>query len=275
MAEGIDWTKVEWTDNSACLDAIDALPPRGLGVLAVLDSQCKFPKASDDTFVTALRDALATNSIFGTDPRHPDQFLLRHYAGPVAYSAAGFLEKNKDTLSPDLVQAMRTSGSWLLAHIGGVLADESEGRRGGGTVSSRFSSQLRELLAMLDVTGLHFVRCIKPNAALVPSTFANDLVLSQLRCCGVLEVARVSRAGFPTRYPHAAFVERYRVMLPKEQQAALDMDGGRGVREAVKALLDAFGVKEGQYEIGHTKVFFRPAPAGGTALPRRGRRAHQ
>jgi hypothetical protein len=44
MAEGIDWTKVEWTDNSACLDAIDALPPRGLGVLAVLDSQCKFPK---------------------------------------------------------------------------------------------------------------------------------------------------------------------------------------------------------------------------------------
>jgi len=44
MAEGIDWTKVEWTDNTACLDAIDALPPKGLGVLAVLDSQCKFPK---------------------------------------------------------------------------------------------------------------------------------------------------------------------------------------------------------------------------------------
>jgi hypothetical protein len=37
--------KVEWTDNSACLEAIDAMPPRGLGVLAVLDSQCKFPKA--------------------------------------------------------------------------------------------------------------------------------------------------------------------------------------------------------------------------------------
>ncbi|KAI8476203.1 MAG: P-loop containing nucleoside triphosphate hydrolase protein [Monoraphidium minutum] len=274
MSEGIDWTKarplgggeggrgalVEWTDNSACLDAIDALPPRGLGVLAVLDSQCKFPKATDDTFVTALRDALASNAIFSTDPRRPDQFLLSHYAGPVAYSAANFLEKNKDALSPDLMVALGDAASWLVAHIGATLAEEAEGqgRRGGGTVSSRFSSQLKELLAMLDVTGLHFVRCIKPNAALTPGSFSPELVLGQLRCCGVLEVARVSRAGFPTRYPHAAFVERYRVMLPRAQQAALGGGGGRGVRDAIVTLLDAFGVKPGQYEIGHTKVFFRP-----------------
>lgn len=49
--EGIDWTQVEWVDNQACLDVIEAMPPKGLGVLAVLDSQCKFPKASDDTFM--------------------------------------------------------------------------------------------------------------------------------------------------------------------------------------------------------------------------------
>lgn len=61
---------------------------------------------------------------------------------------------------------------------------------------------------------------LKTPPALVPSSFTNDLVLGQLRCCGVLEVARVSRAGFPTRYPHAAFVERYRVMLPKVGPAA-------------------------------------------------------
>lgn len=28
--------------------------------------------------------------------------------------------------------------------------------------------QLRELITQLDTTGLHFVRCIKPNAALKP-----------------------------------------------------------------------------------------------------------
>lgn len=75
-----------------------------------------------------------------------------------------------------------------------------EGKRGGQTVSSRFTAQLKDLVTMLDATGLHFVRCIKPNAALAPGQLSTDLVLQQLRCCGVLEVARVSRAGYPTRY---------------------------------------------------------------------------
>jgi len=95
---------------------------------------------------------------------------------------------------------MAGSSSPLVAGIGTGTADEMEGKRGGQTVSSRFTGQLRELVSMLDATGLHFVRCIKPNAALAPNKLATDLVLQQLRCCGVLEVARVSRAGFPTRY---------------------------------------------------------------------------
>lgn len=39
------------------------------------------------------------------------------------------------------------------------------------------------------------------------------------RCCGVLEVARIARAGFPTRYCHRLFVDRYKVLLsPSVQQ---------------------------------------------------------
>ena len=62
-------------------------------------------------------------------------------------------------------------------------------------------------------TELHFVRCIKPNSAQVPDRFDAPLVLHQLRCCGVLEVTRIARAGYPTRYAHSAFAERYRVLL--------------------------------------------------------------
>lgn len=65
--------------------------------------------------------------------------------------------------------------------------------------------------------GLHFVRCIKPNAALKPNAFESHLTLHQLRCCGVLEVARIARAGFPTRYTHAQFAERYAILLPDHQ----------------------------------------------------------
>lgn len=93
-------------------------------------------------------------------------------------------------------------------------------------MSARFSSQLRELIAQLDATGLHFVRCIKPNNRLAPGQFDSELVLNQLRCCGVLEVARVSRAGYPTRYPHAAFYERYKVRAALRLGVVVWREGG-------------------------------------------------
>ncbi len=98
-APAIDRTKVEWVDNQACLDAIEAMPPKGLGVLAVLDSQCKFPKADDATLLHALRSSLSNVPCFSLNPRKQDQFVISHYAGPVAYSTAGFIDKNKDTLN--------------------------------------------------------------------------------------------------------------------------------------------------------------------------------
>jgi myosin-5 len=152
---------------------------------------------------------------------------------------------------------METSSSPLITSIGATTADEMEGKRGGQTVSSRFTQQLRELVSMLDATGLHFVRCIKPNAKLSAGSFTSELVLQQLRCCGVLEVARVSRAGFPTRYRHADFVQRYKILLPREQQGMV-LHNDAETRAAVVQLLAAFRVPSGQYEMGRTKVFFKP-----------------
>jgi myosin-5 len=157
----------------------------------------------------------------------------------------------------DLVELMETSSSPLITSIGATTAEEMEGKRGGQTVSSRFTQQLRELVSMLDATGLHFVRCIKPNAKLSPGSFTSELVLQQLRCCGVLEVARVSRAGFPTRYRHADFVQRYKILLPREQQGMV-LHNDAETRAAVVQLLAAFRVPPGQYEMGRTKVFFKP-----------------
>ena len=48
-------SQVEWVDNQACVDVIEAMPPKGLGVLAVLNDQCNFPDGSDATFMNALK----------------------------------------------------------------------------------------------------------------------------------------------------------------------------------------------------------------------------
>lgn len=163
----------------------------------------------------------------------------------------------------DLVELMETSSSPLIVSIGATTAEEMEGKRGGQTVSSRFTGQLKELVSMLDATGLHFVRCIKPNTALQPGAFTSELVLQQLRCCGVLEVARVSRAGFPTRYRHADFVQRYKILLPPPQQN-ISLHSQAEIRAAVLQLLGVFRVPQGQFEMGRTKVFFKPGGAAGS-----------
>ena len=48
-------------------------------------------------------------------------------------------------------------------------------------VITRFGQQLRELVSELDTTGLHFVRCIKPNAQLIPNSMDPSATLHQLR----------------------------------------------------------------------------------------------
>lgn len=74
---------MEFTDNQQCVDVIELAPPKGLGVLSVLDSQCRFPRATDETFVQLLRESLSGQSHFALSARAPKDFVILHYAGQV------------------------------------------------------------------------------------------------------------------------------------------------------------------------------------------------
>ncbi|RYY70831.1 hypothetical protein EON63_22200, partial [archaeon] len=78
------------------------------------------------------------------------------------------------------------------------------------TVGSEFRRQLKDLMTNVSFTTPHYVRCIKPNAQNKSSIYDHTLVCMQLKCCGVIEAVRVSRAGFPNRFSCGDFVERYR-----------------------------------------------------------------
>ena len=93
----------------------------------------------------------------------------------------------------------------------------SEDREGRGSVATKsvgaqFSTQLAQLRSRIDTTAPHYIRCLKPNDDLVPDSFDPKMIVDQLRCGGVLEAVRVSRAGYPTRYPHNVFKARYYIL---------------------------------------------------------------
>ncbi|KAK9866994.1 hypothetical protein WJX84_009703, partial [Apatococcus fuscideae] len=257
QSEGIDWTTVEFEDNQECVDLIEARPPKNVGILSLLDEQCVFPKATDSTFCAKLRESLRKNGRFSWNSRVPkDEFTIEHYAGKVAYNCLKFLDKNRDSISPDLVGVMLGSQAPLLQLLAGELARIQE-RKGAQTVGSRFRDQLRDLLQRLDETELHFVRCIKPNEKQMPAQWDAGLVLHQLRCCGVQEVTRIARAGYPTRYLHSDFARRYSILLP-----SLKSGSAGGDLQTCKKLLAHFRVDASMYQIGHSKIFFRAGVLG-------------
>ncbi|CAK4650615.1 unnamed protein product [Aphanomyces euteiches] len=95
------------------------------------------------------------------------------------------------------------------------------------TVCLTFKMQLSSLLATLETSTPHFIRCIKPNDTMVPSVFNPIRVRDQLRCGGLVEITRIARLGYPVRMLHDFFLRTFGALGPSE---AAD------TRELVKAL---------------------------------------
>jgi ankyrin repeat protein len=215
--EGIMWKFISFPDNQDVLDLIDM---KHTGILALLDEQCILPKSTDQKFTRYLYARCDKHARFSASSaqRVDYVFSIEHYAGLVEYTTDSWLEKNKDQLPAASSELLKSSDFDLILEINRFV--RSEDRAGRGTVatksvSSQFSSQLRILRSRIETTVPHYVRCLKPNDELAPNYFEPKNIVEQLRCGGVLEAVRVSRAGYPTRYPHDVFMARYYVLGDK------------------------------------------------------------
>nr|GME02039.1 myosin-2-like isoform X2 [Ipomoea batatas] len=221
-----------------------------IGLIALLDEESNFPKATDLTFTNKLKEHLKTNQCLKGE--RGGAFSIRHYAGEVLYSASGFLEKNRDLLHSDIVRLLSSCSSQLLQlFISSVL---NQSQKSSPTtklaVSDVRKCQLFQLMEQLENTTPHFIRCIKSNTKKIPGVFEKDLVLQQLQCCGILEVVRISRAGYPTRITHQDFTGRYGFLLSENNVS-------RDPLSASVAILQKFNIHPEMYQVGYTKLYLR------------------
>ena len=84
------------------------------------------------------------------------------------------------------------------------------------SVGSKFRSQLGSLMKKLEGAGTHFVRCMKPNGAMVPSQFEGAQVLSQLQCSGMASVLALMQQGYPSRTQFKDLYGMYRASMPPD-----------------------------------------------------------
>ncbi|RHY95988.1 hypothetical protein DYB37_010357, partial [Aphanomyces astaci] len=133
------------------------------------------------------------------------------------------------------------------------------------TVVSKFKTQLAGLMADIAATQVHYVRCIKPNAVKSSSAFDFRDVADQLRCAGVVEAIRISRAAFPNKLSHERFLHRFELLQNAKIKAANDKDVVVTVGAACAQLATALiGQPESptSFVLGSLHIFFA---AGRTA----------
>jgi myosin heavy subunit len=112
--EKVDWTAIDFKDNQGCLDLIEKRKP--VGILAVLDEECRFPKATDETFIGKLHSNFEKGNEYYKKPRLAKvQFIVNHYAGEVEYDITGWRDKNKDELPEHLQDLIRESSNKFMA----------------------------------------------------------------------------------------------------------------------------------------------------------------
>ncbi|XP_032413182.1 myosin-10 isoform X1 [Xiphophorus hellerii] len=117
--EGIEWNFIDFgLDLQPCIDLIErpAHPP---GVLALLDEECWFPRATDRTFVEKLCSEQGNHSKFykSKQPRGEADFSIIHYAGKVDYKANDWLIKNMDPLNDNVASLLHQSSDHFVSEL--------------------------------------------------------------------------------------------------------------------------------------------------------------
>ncbi|XP_053556080.1 unconventional myosin-Vb-like [Bombina bombina] len=271
IQEQIPWTLIDFYDNQPCIDLIEGR----LGILDLLDEECKMPNGSDRSWALKLYDRHSQTPHFLKPPLSRLAFTVRHFADEVQYSCSGFLEKNRDSIYEEPIKILRASKCKLVSELfqedtkdlldnpdtdrstrkgvtlpRGRKSFHMSAKSSRRTIGCQFRASLQQLMSVLNCTNPHYVRCIKPNDSKKPFLFEPHRAVQQLRACGVLETIRISAAGYPSRWTYEEFFSRYRFLTQSVLQNA---DMKENCRQALNELV----MDPNSYQLGNTKVFFR------------------
>ena len=268
-SDDVPFQSFDFPDNSAILSLLDH---PNTGLLATLDEEARIVGGSDSNYLAKVNKVHCNHPSFTTIRHKTDQFKIDHFAGPVQYSVSGFVEKNKDYLSADLVALLP---NWLGADPSDERSFGTFSSAEGGprlkaklyTVGGEFREQLKRLMAIIADTNNLFIRCIKPNPKNQPEFFDSNAVTEQLRYGGVLQAVQISRSGFPVRLKHAEFFADFGILLIFKGGKLLKeisrlSDQRAKILRLITALDSSFGLPRATtgrapFAVGKTRVFMK------------------
>ncbi|XP_061834774.1 unconventional myosin-IXb isoform X2 [Nerophis lumbriciformis] len=116
------------------------------------------------------------------------------------------------------------------------------------TVCAQFQVSLTGLMDTLAKAETSFIFCVRSNAQKKKLHFDDELVCRQIRYTGILQMVLVQKSGYTAKYTFKEFVEKFRMLLPKEATPS---------PEHITKLFTRIGLDRSTYQIGNTKVFLK------------------
>ena len=119
VREGIEW---EMVDFGMDLEATIQCMEKPMGLMAILEEETMFPKATDKSFEDKLKENLLgkTTAFLKKQPGSKDKnahFALAHYAGIVNYNITDWLTKNKDQINDTVVDLLKRCDNALVVYL--------------------------------------------------------------------------------------------------------------------------------------------------------------
>jgi len=267
IKESVFWTPLDVPDNEECIGMIE---DKEKGFFRLMDDQTRNKPSTEALYEFLFKYHAKNKKVKRAKPPKRKKggkktkyygITVHHYAEPVIYNLDKFLEKNADAIHPDTQKMFKKSSNSLAKEVGGKKwvgaggGKKKKKKKGFTSVVSVFHKGITTLMKNLQSTEPYFVRCVNPNKNKSPKEWDEAHVEKQLRCGGLVEALAVLTLGYPTRVPYDTLYDKFHGVIDnpliKQLQSAA----------FAEAILVAWEVTRADYELGLTKIFFKPAKA--------------
>lgn len=250
--EQIKWTPIKYFDNKVVCDLIESTRPPGI-FSAMKDATRTAhadPAACDRTFMQSINGMSNPH----LTPRQGN-FIVKHYAGDVAYTVEGITDKNKDQLLKGLLNLFQVSKNRFVHTLFPHQVDQ-DNRKQPPTAGDRIRTSANDLVATLMKCQPSYIRTIKPNENKSPTEYNVPNVLHQIKYLGLQENVRIRRAGFAYRQTFERFVDRFFLLSPATSYAG-EYTWQGSYEAAVKQILKDTSIPAEEWQLGTTKAFIK------------------
>lgn len=250
--EQIQWTPIKYFDNKIVCDLIESTRPPG--IFSAMKDATKTahadPAACDRTFMTTINSMQNAH----LTPRQGN-FIIKHYAGDVAYTVDGITDKNKDQLLKGLLNLFSQSQNTFVHQLFPHQVDQ-DNRKQPPSAGDKIKASANDLVTTLMKAQPSYIRTIKPNENKSASEYNVPNVMHQIKYLGLQENVRIRRAGFAYRQTFDKFVERFYLLSPATSYAG-DYTWTGDAKSGAKQILKDTSIPAEEFQMGMTKAFIK------------------